>query len=61
MLRDKMREYMDAGVKLGWLIHPQQQQVETNRAGQDAEVRNLRTELSGENILLEFRLNLSLY
>lgn len=28
MLRSKMREYMDADVQLGWLINPQQQQVE---------------------------------
>jgi len=56
-----MQEYMDAGVKLGWLINPQQQQVEIYRARQDVEVQNLPTELSGENILLEFSLNLSLY
>ena len=61
MLRAKMQEYMDAGVKLGWLINPQQQQVEIYRARQDVEVRNLPTQLSGENILPEFRLNLSLY
>ncbi|HAZ44179.1 MAG TPA: hypothetical protein DCZ55_06775 [Cyanobacteria bacterium UBA11371] len=61
MLRDKMREYMDAGVQLAWLINPQQQQVEIYRPGQDVEVRNLPTELSGENVLPEFSLNLSLY
>ena len=60
-LRDKMREYMDAGVQLAWLINPQQQQVEIYRPGQDVEVRNLPTELSGENVLPEFSLNLSLY
>ena len=27
-LREKMQEYMDAGVQLAWLINPQQQQVE---------------------------------
>jgi Uma2 family endonuclease len=61
MLRVKMREYMDAGVQLGWLINPQQQQVEIYRPGEDVEVRNLPTELSGENILPGFSLNLSLY
>ncbi len=61
MLRDKMREYMDAGVQLGWLINPQQQQVEIYRQGQDVEVRNLPTELSGENVLPGFNLSLSLY
>jgi len=51
VLRDKMREYIDAGVQLGWLINPQQQQVEIYRPGVDVEVRNLPTELSGENQL----------
>ncbi|WP_445299824.1 MULTISPECIES: Uma2 family endonuclease [unclassified Microcoleus] len=59
MLRSKMREYMGAGVQLGWLINPQQQQVEIYRARQDVEVRNLPTELSGENILSGFSLSLS--
>jgi Uma2 family endonuclease len=48
-------------VQLAWLINPQQQQVEIYRPGQDVEVRNLPTELSGENVLPEFSLNLSLY
>jgi Uma2 family endonuclease len=61
MLRDKMREYRDAGVKLGWLINPQQQQVEIYRLGVDVEVRNLPTELSGENLLPGFSLSLSSY
>ncbi|HAX80489.1 MAG TPA: hypothetical protein DCY88_32800, partial [Cyanobacteria bacterium UBA11372] len=60
-LREKMREYIDAGVQLAWLINPQQQQVEIYRPGEDVEVRNLPTELSGENVLPEFSLNLSLY
>jgi len=59
-LRQKMQEYMDAGVQLAWLINPQQQQVEIYRPGQDVEVRNLPTELSGENVLPGFSLNLSL-
>jgi Uma2 family endonuclease len=61
MLRFKMREYMDAGVLLEWLINPQQQQVEIYRQGQDVEVRNLPTKLSGENLLPGFSLSLSPY
>ncbi|MFB2879251.1 Uma2 family endonuclease [Floridanema aerugineum] len=57
MLRAKMREYMDAGVQMGWLINPQQQQVEIYRQGEDVEVRNLPTELSGENVLPGFSLD----
>ncbi|MFB2772143.1 Uma2 family endonuclease [Pelatocladus sp. BLCC-F211] len=60
-LRQKMQEYLNAGVQLGWLINPQQQQVEIYRPGQDVEVRNLPTELSGENILPGFSLNLFEY
>jgi Uma2 family endonuclease len=61
MLRQKMQEYLDAGVKLGWLINPQQQQVEIYCQGQNVEVRNLPTELSGENVLPGFNLILSCY
>jgi len=61
VLRDKMREYIDAGVKLGWLINPGQQQVEIYRPGVALEVRNLPTELSGENLLFGFSLSLSSY
>ncbi|BAZ47840.1 hypothetical protein NIES4103_04440 [Nostoc sp. NIES-4103] len=61
MLHDKMREYMNAGVQLGWLINPQQQQVEIYRQGQDVEVRNLPTELRSENLLPRFSLTLSSY
>lgn len=60
-LRQKMQEYMDAGVKLGWLINPQQQQVEIYRLGKDVEVQNLPTELLGEDVLPEFSLSLGLY
>ncbi|MBW4601193.1 MAG: Uma2 family endonuclease [Calothrix sp. FI2-JRJ7] len=58
-LREKMQEYTDAGVQLAWLINPQQQQVEIYRQEQDVEVRNLPTQLSGENLLPGFSLSLS--
>ncbi|MEB3149791.1 MAG: Uma2 family endonuclease [Sphaerospermopsis sp.] len=60
-LRQKMQEYMNAGVKMGWLINPQQQQVEIYRLGQDVELRNLPTELLGEDILPGFSLSLDCY
>jgi len=60
-LRQKMQEYIDAGVQLGWLINPQQQQVEIYRQGQNVEVLNLPAELSGEDVLLGFTLSLSRY
>ena len=52
---------MDAGVQLGWLINPQQQEVEIYRQGQDVEVRNLPTELRSENLLPGFSLTLLPY
>jgi Uma2 family endonuclease len=56
MLQEKMQEYMDSGVKLGWLLNPQDQQVEIYRQGGAKEVRALPTQLSGETVLPEFSL-----
>ncbi len=53
-LQAKMQEYLDAGVKLGWLINPQQQQVEIYRLEQNKEIKQLPSELSGESTLLDF-------
>ncbi len=57
-LQEKMQEYMDSGVRLGWLINPQEQQVEIYREGQDKEIKSLPAELSGETILPGFVLQL---
>ncbi len=59
MLRAKMREYMENGVVLGWLINPQDQQVEIYRQGQPIEVLDAPTCLSGEDVLPDFVLDLS--
>jgi Uma2 family endonuclease len=48
-------------VLLGWLINPQQQQVEIYCPGKDVEVQNLPTELSVKNVLPGFALSLSCY
>jgi Uma2 family endonuclease len=53
-LQEKMQEYMDSGVRLGWLFNPQDQQVEIYRQGQTREVRALPIELSGETVLPGF-------
>jgi Uma2 family endonuclease len=58
-LREKMQEYMDNGVRLGWLIDPKTKTVEIYRLGQDVEILESPTTLSGEDVLLEFELNLS--
>ncbi len=57
-LQDKMREYQDNGVRLGWLINPEDRTVEIYRLGQDVEVLHSPTSLSGEDVLPEFTLNL---
>ncbi len=54
MLQEKMQEYMTSGVRLGWLLNPQDQQVEIYRQGQVKEVRSLPTQLSGEAVLPDF-------
>jgi Uma2 family endonuclease len=56
VLQDKMQEYIDSGVRLGWLFNPQEQQVEIYRQGQNKEVRSLPTRLSGETVLPGFEL-----
>lgn len=58
-VQDKMQEYMDNGVRLGWLINPQDKQVEIYRQGQEKEVLLAPTSLSGEQLLPGFVLNLT--
>ena len=47
----KMREYMDCGVKLGWLINPDKREVEIYRNGRNKEILNNPSTISGEDIL----------
>lgn len=60
-LQEKMQEYMNSGVKLGWMFNPQDQQVEIYRQGQEKEVRSLPTQLSGETVLPGFSLQVELF
>jgi len=57
-LQEKMKEYLDNGAKLGWLINPQQRQVEIYRQGKEKEVLKNPTQLSGEEVLPGFVLRL---
>ncbi|MDJ0676495.1 MAG: Uma2 family endonuclease [Calothrix sp. MO_167.B42] len=57
--RAKMREYMDNGARLGWLINRQQHQVEVYRLHQEVEVLQSPQTLSGEDILPGFVLDLA--
>ncbi|HEY9659924.1 MAG TPA: Uma2 family endonuclease, partial [Allocoleopsis sp.] len=55
-LQEKMQEYLDSGLRLGWLINPQDQQVEIYRPEQPVEVVAMPTVLSGEEVLPGFTL-----
>lgn len=57
-LQDKMQEYLNSGLRLGWLINPQNQQVEIYRPSQEVEIAQLPASLSGEEVLPGFVLNL---
>ncbi len=56
--QEKMQEYMDNGAKIGWLTHRKTRRVEIYRFGQPVEVLESPTELSGEDVLPGFVLNL---
>lgn len=57
-LQNKMKEYLASGLRLGWLIDPKNQRVEIYRQGQDVEVLQSPTTLSGEDVLPGFVLDL---
>jgi Uma2 family endonuclease len=57
-LQQKMVEYRDNGVRLGWLINPQQQSVEIYRLGRDVEILDRPSSLDGEDVLPGFVLDL---
>ncbi|MCD8488088.1 MAG: Uma2 family endonuclease [Desertifilum sp.] len=56
--RSKMQEYIDNGLRLGWLIHPKTQQVEIYRPNREVEVLQSSATLSGEDVLPGFVLDL---
>lgn len=58
-LQIKMQEYLDNGVKLGWLIEPKGKTVEIYRQGQDPEILQNPQSLSEEKILPGFVLDLT--
>jgi Uma2 family endonuclease len=57
-LQDKMQEYIDNGVRLGWLLNPKDRAVEIYRIGKGIEVLQSPTEVSGEEVLPGFVLSL---
>jgi Uma2 family endonuclease len=57
--QQKMEEYMSCGVKLGWLINPEEKEVEIYRIGQDKQIISNPSSLSGEDILPGLTVDLS--
>jgi Uma2 family endonuclease len=58
-LQLKMQEYLDNGVKLGWLIEPSAKTVAIYRSGKQVEILNNPQSLLGEDILPGFTLDLT--
>lgn len=57
-LQDKMQEYLDNGMRLGWLIDPQNRRVEIYCCDRDMEILENPTTLYGEAVLPGFVLDL---
>jgi len=57
-LQAKMEEYLENGMRLGWLIDPENQQVEIYQQGQPKEILKNPQFLSGKTVLPEFTLDL---
>jgi len=55
-LQDKMAEYIENGVRLGWLIDPLEKTVHIYRGNGEIEVLNNPETVSGENVLKDFQL-----
>ena len=57
-LRAKMREYMDNGATLGWLINPEARSIEIYRPGRDPERIENAASVAGEEPVNGFALDL---
>ncbi len=58
-IREKMQEYIENGIRLGWLINVEAKQVEIYRLGKDVEILENPTTLSGEDVLPGFLFDLT--
>ena len=56
-LQNKMAEYIENGVRLGWLIDPSEKKVYVYRQDVEAEILDHPSKVSGEPLLKEFVLN----
>lgn len=58
-VQQKMREFIDNGTKLGWLIDPQSRRVEVYRPGQEVDILDNPASISGDPLLPGFTLDLT--
>ncbi len=56
-LQSKMKEYIENGVRLGWLIDTKNRKVHIYRANGDTEILENPEMLDGEDVLIGFKLN----
>jgi len=59
ILQKKMKEYIENGVRLGWLIDPYKKRVHIYRADKTIEVLDNLNTVSGEDVLKDFELDLT--
>ncbi|MGB6301271.1 MAG: Uma2 family endonuclease [Rivularia sp. (in: cyanobacteria)] len=57
--RAKMKEYMENGASLGWLINRKQKQIEIYRLNKEVEIKDSPQTVSGEDVLPGFVLDLA--
>lgn len=58
-IQQKMNEYLDCGVRLGWLINPDAKQVAIYRCDREPETISNPTSLSGESVLPNLTVDVS--
>ncbi len=58
-VQGKLEDYLSAGVKMVWIIRPENKTVTTYRALSDFKILRESEELNGEDILPNFKCNLS--
>lgn len=58
-LQDKMSEYIENGVSLGWLIDPYEKKVHIYRRNGEIEILETAEKVSGEDVLDGFELDLT--
>ncbi|MBL1208894.1 Uma2 family endonuclease [Geminocystis sp. GBBB08] len=58
-LQAKMEEYLNSGLQLGWLINPQDREVEIYQPEKPVKIMKMPCFLSGEDILPDFELKIN--